>query len=169
MLRIGMHYFSNHLSKQKMLTSSQMQSDYTTTENTAVFNLENLHLLGMPVATIKAVHSSSAAASAKPDDVRGLYPIIHLAKGARVMLTANLWQQIGLCNGAAGTVYEFIYYAEGHSPPSLPISVLVDFDNYIGPSFLHQLPKCIPIPPVTCEWHSTLDIFPDNKYHSFTY
>ena len=124
---------------------------YYDRESTAVFNVEKFHSLGMPVATIKAVDSSSAAASAKPDDAGGLYPIVHLAKGARVMLTANLWQQVGLCNGAAGTVYGFMY-AEGHAPPT---SVLIDFDKYIGPSFLHQLPKCIPIPPVTCEWHST--------------
>ena len=127
---------------------------YYDRESTSLFNLEKLQSLGTPIATIKAIHSSPAAASAKPDDAGGLYPTIHLAKGARVMLTTNLWQQVGLCNGAAGTVHEFIY-VEGQSPPNLPIAVLVNFDDYIGPIFLQHQPKCIPIPPITSEWQST--------------
>ena len=45
------------------------------------------------------------------------------------MLTANLWQEVGLCNGAAGTVYNILYLAN-HHPPDLPIAVVVDFDTY---------------------------------------
>ena len=69
------------------------------------------------------------------------------------MLTANLWPEVGLCNGAAGTVHN-ILYQEGQQPPNLPIAVLVVFDNYCGPSFLQQHSKCVPIPPITCEWDS---------------
>ena len=69
-----MHYFSNYQSKQRMFTNSQMQSNSIMTESTAVFNLEKLHSLRMPVAPIKGVHSSSVAASTKPDDAGGLYP-----------------------------------------------------------------------------------------------
>ena len=68
-----------------------------------------------------------------------------------VMLTANLWPEVGLCNGAAGVVYQLLY-AENQEPPSLPIAVLVDFDSYTGPPFLSVRPKSIPIPPITSEW-----------------
>ncbi len=34
------------------------------------------------------------------------------------MLTANLWPEIGLCNGASGIVHQ-ILYQEGHHPPNL--------------------------------------------------
>lgn len=55
------------------------------------------------------------------------------------MLTANLWQQVGLCNGAAGTVYQLLYQ-EGHAPPNQPIAV---FDDYSGPPFLTYKPKFV--------------------------
>lgn len=76
--------------------------------------------------------------------------VIFIAKGARVMRTANLWQEVGLCNGAAGTVYDFIYQ-DGHAPPDLPVAVLVQFDNYSGPPFFNN---CAPIVPITHEWVS---------------
>lgn len=69
------------------------------------------------------------------------------------MLTSNLWQQVGLCNGATGIV-ESILYAEGHKPPALPIAMMVNFNEYAGPPFLPSKPKCIPIPPVTFEWQN---------------
>ncbi|CAH3167618.1 unnamed protein product, partial [Pocillopora meandrina] len=54
--------------------------------------------------------------------------------GARVMLTMNMWTEVGLCNGALGTVLDFVY-ADGQTPPALPICVLVQFDEqYNGPS-----------------------------------
>ena len=42
-----------------------------------------------------------------------------------------------------------IIYADNHSPPNLPVAVIVQFDHYTGPSFIDTLPKCVPIPPVT--------------------
>lgn len=67
------------------------------------------------------------------------------------MLTANLWQEVGLCNGAAGTVYQILFH-EDHQPPDLPIAILVDFDRYAGPAFIPDRPQCVPIPPITFEW-----------------
>lgn len=104
----------------------------------------------MPIAAISAIHSSPAAAATKSKDTGGLLPVIFIAKGARIMLTANLWQEVGLCNGAAGTVHDIVYQ-EGHCPPSLPVAVLVQFDDYCGPEFYRN---CIPITPITFEWTS---------------
>ena len=65
------------------------------------------------------------------------------------MLTHNLCTEVGLCNGAIGTVLDIIY-AKGHSPPVLPIAVVVKFDDkdYSGPSFSETIPNCVPIYPV---------------------
>ena len=78
----------------------------------------------------------------------GLEPVVFLAKGARVMLTMNLWSSVGLCNGATGTVVDIIYQ-NNHQPPDLPIAVLVEFENYRGPVFNVNQPLCIPICPIT--------------------
>ena len=65
-----------------------------------------------------------------------LEPVVFLAKGARVMLTMNLWASVGLCNGATGTIVDIIYQ-NNHQPPDLPIAVMVD------------QPLCVPICPIT--------------------
>ena len=35
--------------------------------------------------------------------------LVFLAKGAHLILTMNLWADIGLCDGATGTIVDFIY------------------------------------------------------------
>ena len=61
----------------------------------------------------------------------------------------NIWTEAGLCNGALGTVVDFVF-PEGQQPPSLPICVIVQFDEpYNGPSVSPDLPRCVPICPIT--------------------
>ena len=78
----------------------------------------------------------------------GLEPLLFLAKGAKVMLTMNLWPKIGLCNGATGKVVHIVYQTN-HQPPDLPIAAIVKFDNYTGPSISDTTPACVPICPIT--------------------
>ena len=68
-----------------------------------------------------------------------MYSKLHLKKlvdhlhctDAKVMLCANLWVDVGLVNGARGTLVA-ICYKNGHSPPDLPVAVMVQFDCYSG-------------------------------------
>lgn len=69
------------------------------------------------------------------------------------MLTTNLWTDVGLCNGATGTVLDFIY-AENHQPPDLSVAIIVKFDNYRGPSISHSIPLCVPICPISITFQS---------------
>ena len=85
----------------------------------------------VPIAVLSAVHMGPGASKATSDDAGGLEPCI--AHGARVMLSANLWVEVGLVNGALGTV-EAIYYEGDQRPPNLPIAVTVKFDSYSGPT-----------------------------------
>ena len=87
-------------------------------------NVTRLCASGQPVATIKAVHSGPNAAKALTDDAGGLEPILCLACEAHVMLTANFWVDMGLINGAMGTVVA-ICYRNGQEPLHLPIAVTV--------------------------------------------
>lgn len=73
----------------------------------------------------------------KPGDAGGPSPV---AKGAHITLTANLWQEVGPCNGAAGTVYDIVYQ-EGYAPPNLPIAVLVQFETTQGLQFTPKLSR----------------------------
>ena len=50
------------------------------------------------------------------DTAEGLERGPYLAKGAKVMLTKNLYQQVGLVNGIRGEVVELVY-ADDAPPP----------------------------------------------------
>ncbi|CAB3997482.1 Hypothetical predicted protein [Paramuricea clavata] len=60
-------------------------------EQVANYNHEQLMKLEHPIAPINARHSSALAKKISSDDMSGLEPVVFLAKGARVMLTMNLW------------------------------------------------------------------------------
>ena len=63
------------------------------------------------------------------------------------MLISNLWVEVGLVNGAIGTV-KAICYQNGR-PPDLPIAVMVLFDKYCGPT-LHD--GTVPVTPICHTW-----------------
>ena len=101
---------------------------------------------------IKAIHSGAGAIKVSADDAGGLEPVVCLAHGARVMLTTNLWVQVGLVNGAMGTVVAICYDDAGESPPRLPVVVTVRFDSFSGPTLLDG---SVPITPLRRTWLST--------------
>lgn len=121
---------------------------FPTIEAVVEYNTNKLHACGQPVATIKAVHTGPNASKASSDDAGGLQPVLCIARGARVMLSANLWVDMGLVNGAMGTIQSICYH-EGGAPPDLPIVVTILFDKYAGPT----LPDgTVPIPPLCRSW-----------------
>ena len=121
---------------------------YYSKEEVAKYNFEKLSALQQPIARINARHSSQVAKKATPDEMSGLEPVIFLAKRAHVMLTLNLWTDVGLSNGATGTILDFIY-STNQQPPDLPVAVIVKFDDYTGPSVSDNMPGCVPICPIT--------------------
>ena len=126
-------------------------------EQVGNYNHEQLTKLGLPIAHINALHSAAVAKKISSDDMSGLEPVVFLAKGARVMLTMNLWSCVGLCNGATGTVVDIIYQ-NNYQPPDLPIAVMVEFENYRGPAFIESKPLCIPICPITVSSQTEIGI-----------
>lgn len=49
---------------------------------------------------------------------------------------------------ATGIVVNIIFKND-HQPPDLPIAVVVEFENYRGPSFIQNKPFSVPICPIT--------------------
>ena len=125
---------------------------FPTTSAVSEYNVTKLHSNDQPVAVIKAVHSGAGAIKASADDAGGLEPVVCLAHGARVMLTTNLWVQVGLVNGAMGTVVAICYDDAGESPPRLPVAVTVRFDSFSGPTLSDG---SVPITPLHRTWLST--------------
>ncbi|KAH7115650.1 hypothetical protein EDB81DRAFT_953098 [Dactylonectria macrodidyma] len=73
---------------------------YATKDRVNEYNHYHLDRLSRPVIQVMAKNVGPGAAAA-PDD--------------KAMLTSNLWQPVGLCNGARGTVYD-IGWAPGADP-----------------------------------------------------
>ena len=132
-------------------------------EKVATYNYEKLRSLKNLIAVVNAKHNNTTAAKLPADDIGSLQPTLRLTKGARVMLTRNLWTDVGRCNGTMGTVIDIIY-SEGSGPPALPIAAIVHFDDghigppalpiaaivhfddgHIGPSIFEHISSCVPI------------------------
>ena len=124
---------------------------YFDKKSVAEYNYTKVLELGKPVAKIQAKHSGRGASAATSDEAGGLEAVLFLSAKAEVMLTSNLWTEVGLCNGSFGTI-EQIWFGENMGPPNLPVAVLVHFPSYTGLAFLGACPKCIPVPPKVFEW-----------------
>ena len=64
------------------------------------------------------------------------------------MLTTNIWIEAGLVNGAIGELTDIIY-KPGTRPPNIPMYVVIHFENYSGPPWNQDDPKCVPIVSIT--------------------
>jgi len=79
---------------------------------------------------------------------KGLSAQLLLAKGARVMLRTNLWTEVGLVNSSVRSVQEIVF-EENQSPPSLPVAVLIEFDNYSGLAIIiAEGKRLVPVSPI---------------------
>ena len=142
-----MNHTPAHIEDLSPFSSSNTVHLHPTVEAVVKYNVAQLEANGEPVATIKAVHTGPGASKAPSDNAAGLEPVLCLAKKARVMLTSNIWVDMGLVNGAMGVV-EAICYING-SPPDLPVAVMIRFDTYSGPC----LPDgTVPIAPIRRTW-----------------
>ena len=118
---------------------------FPTVEAVVEHNISKLHACGQPVAMMKAVHFGPNATKASSDDGGGLEPIVCLAMGARVMLSSNLWVDMGLVNGAMGTI-QTICYKAGQAPPLYQWLLLYCLTTALVPPSLtvqYQLHHCV--------------------------
>ena len=77
---------------------------FATASDVAEHNIHKLHASGQPVAILKAVHNVPGAFKATSEEAGGLVSVICIAQGAKVMLCANLWVDVGMVNCVSGTI-----------------------------------------------------------------
>ena len=129
---------------------------YCTNSEVQKHNAECITKLEKPIAYIHAKHTGDGHKYGT-EPAHGLESSMYLSVGSRVLMTNNVCQRAGLCNGSTGTVKEIVYSA-GSGEHDLPLFVLVDFgSDYTGPSFFprdHSRAGWIPVHPIKATWYS---------------
>ena len=115
-------------------------------------NIGRVKAIGHPIAFINSVNTKGPAASEIGDKETGLPKNLIICKKTIFRLTSILWTEAGLTNGSVGVV-QYILYAEGSSPPELPVAVVATFEAYTGPPFLPHVPKSVVVCPVQRQFY----------------
>ena len=115
-------------------------------------NIEMLRRINRPVAKIEAVHTRGREAKRATTEVaKGLELHLLIAKGSRVMLTANIWTEAGLVNRSMGIVKDIFFEEQG--PLNLPKAVFITFEKYDGPTITNsEGDKVVLITPIKRSW-----------------
>jgi len=104
----------------------------------------------MPVKILTVVNQGQDAEKATKDKADNLPNKIYMCIRAWIMLSSNLWTEIGLVNSSMSTVVDITWQPGQDPTTSLPFAVLIQFDGYSGLVF----PGCnAGIVPVFAELH----------------
>ena len=122
------------------------------------YNGTKLRELGTSVLKVEASHSSASARKASAELAQGLHRDVFLVQGAKVMLTRNLWSEVGLVNGIRVDVVDIVW-AHGEKAPALPEFVVLRLEGYTGPIWSSdpRYEGCVPIAPFEMSWSTTGD------------
>ena len=113
---------------------------FTTNRVVDEFNYQQLRDLQVPVISIEARHTGPRGArDASYEEAENLHKVVLLCKGAKIMLTQNIWVERGLVNGSRGVVHDIMWPAEADVFKELPKALLVKFEGYEGPALFRGI------------------------------
>jgi ATP-dependent DNA helicase PIF1 len=115
---------ANQLSSTELAPVDKVLQLYFTRAEMYKTNSTNLAATNWPVKKISAQHTGQKAAKVLEEEAENLLPEVHICIGAKVMLTTNLWSEIGLANGSMGTIHD-ISWDIGLDISSMPSVILV--------------------------------------------
>lgn len=144
---------ANQLSPDEVYGFDDALRLYYTTAEVRETNYNRLAATNQPVKKLTAEHKGRGASAATEEEADNLSAEIYVCIGARIMLTTNLWTEIGLVNGSIGVIKD-VSWDDGRQTDQLPSVILIRFDSYAGPSF----PGC----PV-----GTVPVFPQTRQFDY--
>jgi len=122
---------------------------FTTNRVVDEFNHQQLRDLQVPVVSIEARHTGSREArNASYEEAENLHRVVLLCRGAKIMLTQNIWVERGLVNGSRGVVHDMVWPVGADVFKELPKALLVKFEGYEGPAFFIDNADGRPVVPI---------------------
>jgi hypothetical protein len=89
------------------------------------------------VVVIKSVDTGVGVQKVAPDQCDTVQNLT-LCIGAKVMLTQNIWVELGLVNGTTGTVEDVVWKEHTDVKKDQPQALLIALDGYSGPALFTQ-------------------------------
>ena len=97
-------------------------------------NSTSLVAMNQPIKKILAQHTGHKAAKTTEEEAENLSAEPYVCIGAKIMLTTNLWDEVGLANSSMGIIHNMSWDV-GLDISFIPSVILVEFNGYDGLAF----------------------------------